>query len=310
MKEEVGYSRYIKSLAMDLVVVLVACSYVLYQMVSLKQTDVNPLVLLAQGLMGIICGVVIKQSLGENGFSMGYNSDFWRDEERKYNDTCSLANNYMDKVDNFYQYEEIEKKRNYRRQKLQGVRLKYDMWFDENGDYIDREIWHKFWSIKARKYRKNKTPLPDNVSILDFRQMITLRKCVKVKIYPLNLFSHYAITLDQFTRKEATDNKQRVSSATKNTLSAVLIAILGVYFVPQLNNWNWASFISATMQVALWVLFGILQMYTNYNFVVQDRTSTLRQKKETIKRFVSGCEKGLFANSPYAKEAPKELTLN
>ena len=184
------------------------------------------------------------------------------------------------------------------------------MWFDENGDYIDREIWHKFWSIKARKYRKNKMPIPDNVSVLDSRQMITLRKCVKVKIYPLNLFSHYAITLDQFTRKEATDNKQRVSSATKNTISAVLIAVLGVYFIPQLNNWNWASFISATMQVALWVLFGVLQMYTNYNFVVQDRTSTLRQKKETIKRFVSGCEKGLFVNSPYAKNETTRLTLN
>ena len=99
-----------------------------------------PLVLLAQGLMGIICGVVIKQSLGENGFSMGYNSDFWRDEERKYNETCSLANNYMDKVDNFYQCEEIDKKKDYRRQNLQGVRLKYDMWFDENGDYIDRDM--------------------------------------------------------------------------------------------------------------------------------------------------------------------------
>jgi hypothetical protein len=86
--------------------------------------------------------------------------------------------------------------------------------------------------------------------------------------------------------------------------------VLGVYFVPQLNNWNWASFISATMQVALWVLFGILQMYTNYNFVVQDRTSTLRQKKETIKRFVSGCEKGLFVNSPYAKNETTRLTLN
>ena len=100
----------------------------------------------------------------------------------------------------------------------------------------------------------------------------------------MNLFSHYAITLEQFTHKEATDNKQRVSSATKNTLSAVLIAVLGVYFVPQLNNWNWASFISATMQVTLWVLLGILQLYTNYNFVVQDRTSTLRRKKETIKK--------------------------
>ena len=69
-------------------------------MVSLKQTDVNPWVLLAQGLMGIICGVVIKQSLARMVF-LWATIVILGDEERKYNDTCSLANNYMDKVDNF-----------------------------------------------------------------------------------------------------------------------------------------------------------------------------------------------------------------
>jgi hypothetical protein len=53
------------------------------------------------------------------------------------------------------------------------------------------------------------------------------------------------------------------------------------------------------MQVALWVLFGIIQLYTNYNFVVQDRVSVLRTKKENIRRFTTGCEKGLYLVSPY-----------
>ena len=49
----------------------------------------------------------------------------------------------------------------------------------------------------------------------------------------------------------------------------------------------------------MWVLFGILQLYTNYNFVVQDLVSVLRKKKEDIKRFVDGCEKHLYDHSPY-----------
>ena len=87
-------SRYIKSLAMDFVVVIVAIAYIFYQMVTLKPTELNPLVLIAQSIMGIICGVVIKQALGENGFSRGYNSRIWNEEEEKYNAACNTANPY------------------------------------------------------------------------------------------------------------------------------------------------------------------------------------------------------------------------
>ena len=114
----VSYGKYIKGIAMDLVVVIVAVAYIFYQMITLEPTDVNPLVLIAQAIMGIICGVVIKQALGENGFSMGYNSETWKTEEDKYNQACNTANPYMERVDNFYQCEEIDKKKTYRRQHL------------------------------------------------------------------------------------------------------------------------------------------------------------------------------------------------
>lgn len=270
--------RYIKTIAMDLVVVLVALAYVFYQMITLEVTDLNPLVLLAQAIMGIICGVVIKQALGENGFSKGYTSKHWNDEEEKYNNACNVALPYIEYVDNFYDYEIIDKKKNYRRQHLQEVRLKYNMWFDGDGNYIaTQEMFNK----------------------LDRKQKRVVRKCIKVRIYPLNLFSQYTISTEQATKHEPTDKIQRAKNTTKNTLTATLIAIIGVYFIPQITGWNWASFISATMQVAMWVLFGILQLYTNYNFVVQDLVGVMRKKKEDISRFVSGCEKGMYKTSPY-----------
>ena len=285
-------SKYIKSIAMDFVVVIVALAYIFYQMITLSPTELNPFVLIAQAIVGIICGVVIKQALGENGFSKGYNSKIWNDEEDKYNLACNTANPYMERVDNFYQYEEIEKKRNYRRSKLQGVRLKYNDWFDEMGNYIGSPLK----TLKAKGY--------------DRQQIKVIKKCIRVKIYPLNLFSQYEISNEQATKKEVTDKVQRGRNITKNTISATLIAIIGVYFVPLLNNWSWASFISATMQVSLWVLFGIIQLYMNYNFVVQDRVSVLRTKKETIRRFTTGCEKGLYKVSPYEEQPIKELIDN
>ena len=278
--------RYLKSVAMDLVVIIVAISYVFYQMVTLEKTDANPLVLLAQAFMGIVCGIVIKQALGENGFSRGYNSDLWADESDKYDKACNTALPHVEKVDNFYQYEILEKKKNYRIQHLQEVRLKYTSWFDKDGNYIGTD----------EEFKK-----------LKLRQKYIVKKCIKVRIYPLNLFSQYTISTEQDTKKEITDRRQRVNNATKNTVSATAIAIIGVYFIPGLTGWSWASFVSATMQVSMWVLFGILQLYTNYNFVVQDKVALLKKKKELIKKFTTGCEAGMYKKSPY-DEATEDTT--
>ena len=270
--------RYIKSLAMDLVVVLVAVAYIFYQMVTLEVNAINPLILIAEAFMGIVCGIVIKQALGENGFSKGYNSEKWAEEEQKYNEACTVANPYMDRTDNYYLEEEIEKRRNYRRQHLLSVRLRYEDWFDNLGVYIG----------KQEEYDK-----------LKFKQKLVLNKCVRVKIYVLNLFSEYSKATEEYTHKEKTDKNKKATNLTKNTVSAVLIAIIGVYFVPLFNKWSWASFISATFQVSMWVLFGVLQLYDNFNFVVQTKVAILRTKKENIKKFTSGCEKGLYKTNPY-----------
>lgn len=274
-------SRYLKSLAMDFIVVLVALAYVFYQMVTLEPTNLNPFVLIAETIFSIICGLTIKTALGENGFARGYNSRIWIDQEDKYNKACNVANPFIERVDNFYQCEEIEKKRNYRISKLQGIRLKYEQWFDKDGYYIGTNEMY---------------------DALDRKQKKILNKCIKVKIYPLNLFSQYSISTDQDAKPEITDKKQRANNIAKNSISAMIIAMVGVYFMPQMKGWNWGSFIMATMQVAMWVLFGILQLYSNFNFVAQDKVSLLKRKIEQIIRFVSGCQKGMYVKSPYDKE--------
>lgn len=279
--------RYLKNIAMDLVVGIVAVAYIFYNMIRLEPQDINPLVLIAQSIVSIICGVIIKQSLGENGFSKGYNSQLWQEESLKYNDSCNTANPYMERVQNFYLAEEIEKKRNYRVQHLQAVRLKYVNWFDKDGNYIGTK------------------ELYDN---LTFHQKLTLKKCIRVKIYILNLFSEYATTTEQDTKKEVTDKVQRAKNMTKNTLSAIIIAIVGVYFLPILTM-SWGAFIASTMQVALWVLFGMLQLYTNYNYVVEDKVNILKEKKKYIKKFTTGCSQGLYINSPY-NEISKQESLD
>lgn len=271
-------TRYIKSLAMDLIVALVGIAYVLYQMVTLEPTDLNPLVLLSQAFIGIICGVTIKQALGENGFSKAYNSEEWNSELEKYNDSCNAAISYMERADNYYISEEIDKRRNYRIEHLQAKRMKYDQWFDFEGNYIGS---------------------PEKFKQLSFRQKLELKRCIRIKIYIPNLFSEYSTVSDKYTHREMTDKKVRAKNITKNSITATLIAVIGVYFIPVINNWNWASLISSTMQVALWIMFGIIQLYNNYSYVVRDKVDMLKEKKKDISKFVSNCEKGMYIENPY-----------
>ena len=156
--------------------------------------------------------------------------------------------------------------------------MKYNMWFDQDGNYIGTQ---------------------EMVKALTLRQKLVLNKCVKVKIYVLNLFSEYSTATEQDTHREMTDNRKRARNITRNTVSATLIAIIGVYFIPLMEGWSWAKFVASTMQVVLWILLGIYQLYKNYAYITEDKVALLKRKKEMIKRFTSGCEQGLYQENPY-----------
>lgn len=289
--------KYIKSIIMDVIVIIVSFAYIFYQLLSFELSDLNPWLLFVQSIMAIICGVTIKQSLGENGFSRGYNSDTWQEEEAKYNDACTNAVQYMDRTTNYYIIRELEKKARYRRQKLQSVRLRYTDWFNDKGYFIGEEDY-KTIKIKNKDGKM--------VNKYDKKQIKAINKCLKVKIYTLNLFSEYNISVDQDTKPEETDKRKRTKNISKNTLAATFVAIMGVYFIPVLK-WNIAAFIAATFQVAMWILFGIMQMYDNYSFVVRERVAILKAKKEEIGAFTANAAKGMYLTNPFADE---ELNLD
>lgn len=278
----VGFvKKYLSTFAMDLVVIAISLGYVFYQMVSLTTTEQNPWVLIGKGIVSVFCGVMIKQALGENGFTKAYNSKTWHDEEDKYNNACSDATEFADRLDNYNLVLEKEKIEHYRRVQLQAARMKYSMWFDHNGDYIGTD----------EEYEK-----------LTRRQKRVLKKAIKVKVYPLNLFTPSAAASDKENRPEETDNGQRVKTFSSNTLTAILISAIGVYFVPTLLNWNWAEFIVAVAQVALWITMGVVQMYKNYNFVLQNRVNALKKRIQLLLRFINECKQGKHIRSPYANE--------
>lgn len=277
-------NKFIKTGLVNAVVVGVGLAYIFFTMVTIKTGDVNILELLGKSAIGIICGIMIKQGLGENGITRGYSSEIWNTEFAKYNESCNKANPYMERVDNFYYYEEIEKRKSNRRAILMAARLKYGDFFDEHENFIGQ----------------------DRIENLTKQQQRAVNKCVKIKIYTLNLFSEYANVTTTDTKKETGDKEQRAKMFGKNSISQILVAVAGAYFVPMLNEWDWGTFIFSTLQVLMWCASGVMQMHTNYNYVVVEKVNKLKRKKELIQKFIHGCELNMYVDNPYDLRSEEE----
>lgn len=288
-KDELQQKAYdfIKGNLINLIVILTSFAYIFYGMVVIKRTDLSVWECVASAGIGIIVGFMIKQGLGENGFNKGYGSNIWKTNLEKYSKACNIANDYIERVDNFYAYEEIEKRKAYRRSNMMSAQMKYSWFFDKDGNYIDNQERY----AKLTRYQK-----------------AILKKCVRVRIYNLNLFSEYSNEVSSYSHREKTDKDQRAKMFGKNGLAQVISAIFGAYFVAQWGNWNWGAFITATIQVAIWVSCGIMQLYTNYNYVVIEKVNKLTRKIELIVKFSKGCEVGMYKTSPYDEIEQEEYT--
>lgn len=280
------FKRFIQNSLIDFIVICISAAYVLYQTVDISPTGLEFWQVVAKGILGIIVGILIKQTLGENGFIRGYASDTWKEEKDKYNTSCNDSLKYIDKVDKFYADELEAEKKSYRITHLQGVRLRYEDFFGPDGNYLGTEILPK-WKYKDKKAGEGQ-------AILDWKQRRVLNQCISVKVYTLNLFSEYANDTSSYTKKEVTDYNQRAKMLRKNTLTGFLIAALGAYFTVEMIDWNWGKVISAMVQIFGWVTTGVLQLYSNLNYVTIDKVNKLKEKKLKLAKFKKNCEDGIY----------------
>ena len=94
----------------------------------------------------------------------------------------------------------------------------------------------------------------------------------------------------------------RKLSIRKNALTASAISMLGVYFVPKLVNFDWGEIIMSLLQVMLWIILGILELYKFYNYVTIEKVATLRLKDKSLTKFLKKCHDEEKANPQALKE--------
>ena len=303
--------KNITSILLDVGIVGISVIYVFYNILDFHKTETDPWRLLMKGLVGIFVGVGLKWMLGEKGLIKGHNDKTFTRPKEAFDERADNSVPYIDRFDDFAEKERIEKVLRNRKIHLNNYRMKYETFFDENGDYIEHEIWTP---RKAKKYFKNPyddtKELPENVIVLDWKQRWCLRKCVKLQIFVPNVFSEYGDTVAQDEKPEKTEQEIRRKNTRSNFISAVIFAMIGVYFVPDILNFSWAAIIWSIFQVFMWLVFGIMNFYQNFTFVIIDEVKTIAKKDKLLTKFLifalGGRENYNKEFNPKPKEEPKE----
>jgi len=279
----------IKSALTNLLIVATSVAYLFFGMLNFDKTDKSLEKTLVTSIIGVVCAILIKRAMGENGIDLGYKSEKYIDELEKYNEVCKMANPYLDKIDNYYASEEIRKLKEYRRINLNAVRLRYCDWFNEDGEYIENK----------ERYKK-----------LKLRQKWVMFKCLHAKMRRLSLMSEYEDGVSSYTKGEITAIRYRGQRTFKNTLTALAPIFVIGYFTITFKTWNWGKFIGCLIQVLMWVLTGLLELYNAYQYVTDTKVSYLRKKKEEIIKFTKGCEEGQYKENPYIELELKQRSEN
>ena len=286
----ISLKKNITSILLDVGIIGVAIAYVFYNILEFHKTDLDPWRLLMKGLVGIFVGVGLKWMLGEKGIIKGHNNEQFTRPKEHFDNRTEKAVPYIDKYDAFEEKERTEKIYRNRKIHLNNYKMKYETFFDENGDYIEHEIWtpqqRNKWLKQTKKSVIDFGEEHEDVIVLDLRQRLVLRKCIKLQIFVPNVFDDYGNSITDDEKPQKTERDIRKQNTRNNFVSAVVFALIGVYFIPDIMNFTVAGIIWSIFQVFMWLAFGIINFYKNYTFVVIDEVKYIGKKDKLLTKFL------------------------
>ena len=216
-----------------------------------------------------ICTIVFALSfttiIAEGGFKLGKSTDQYKEAEKE-NKAAQLKG--MSKQKQIIRYAtEIAQKNLYemRKNNLQQNGMKYEDYFDQNGDVI---------------------PLDIKSTTLTRHQKRVLKKCINAKINIPNLFG--SISNKFFgLKKEVSLKEYQTKTGVKRAAIRIVISFFSAAMIFNFIGFNLGGLIYAFFQIAMWSASGYIQKTKNFNFVIDELLPQLDDKTFIINSFMS-----------------------
>lgn len=268
-----------------LAVLLISIAYIVSSLVTISKTGRSPLEIIGTSVLSFIVGTLITSSFRSIGVRKGDESDIMISTNELHGKTVEEITPYIDRLDAYCENENKEALKRIRTKILAKAGLKYEDCFDENGIALEIKIDYKSCQPSAvsreekKKIRQKKR---------------AYNRAVHLRFKPLlasNLTSDGVSAENPFdfgsTKKTYTTQKN-----ITGTFSRVLTAIIVGYFSVSLaTSIDYASLIWNALQIVMYIVGGVIQMYASYNWIVDDYRQSIIKKIDYLQKFKIWAEK-------------------
>lgn len=262
-----------------LMIIVVSIIYIGQGVFAISKRDVSLWDILGSVFLSIIVGVILSSSLNNMGLKDGRKSETFQNSLKNYGITKEKATPYFDKLSSWCEYKNSQELELKKKEIIQSAGLNWK-------------------AYKVGYYKEHNSKLDEK----QLQAIKNANSCRIIKINSRELLSDLPSNYKKFHKNTSKFGESEHDYVTRNAItdfvSKIAISIVcGLYSLsPLLTQENTmeiiANIIWNTMQIAMWLTFGVLK-YTNARQFMEEeyRQTHIIQKTEYLNEFIVTMEK-------------------
>ena len=294
--------NYLKQNLGYFVIALACIIYVARGIITISETGKTVLEILVDGALALFFGIFINIVFELQGMMSGDRDDRVLNTIRKHGDIVDTISPYIDKLDEWCEKKNKEALKLARIRMLSSHGLKYDDYFDEDG--------------VAKEFKINKTKL-ESTNKEERQQEKDRIRCFKnackIKLTLLttnSLTSEGGRDYDPYYLGQ-TKKQYKTRTAMTDFVSKIGVAVIfGVYGAQLVQSFSWAFLVWTAIQVVLFLIMGVVKLYTSYMFVVDDYRGRIVKKIDNLTKFQDYIKNSTEVKTEENKEIKEEENVD
>lgn len=260
-KFEEKVAKFFVEQAVNIVLIIIVGVYALSGLVNIEQSDRTVLEVLAGGFVSLILAWSISALLGQKGIDSGQKSQTYQATVTEYGNKVSSVDGHTDEFERFCEEQKAYEKEKIQKSIIAAAGLKWEKVF-VNNQFVKSEGLTK-------------------------QQRKAINKAIKTKVY--NMDSSYILGGTEQELKSVKDDTfkgyQAKESLKTGSLKIINSIVFGIYSIQLLQDFNWGAVIWKALEVAVWLAFGYMSFFTNYEFVIDRYRKQIISKINLIVKF-------------------------
>lgn len=260
-KFEDKVARFFASQAINIILIIIVGVYALSGLINIQETGKTPLEILASGFIAMVLAWSISTLLGQKGILSGQRSDIYNKTLVEYGNKVASIDGHTDEFEKFCEEQKAYEKEKIQRSIIAAAGLKWDKVFVDGQFIISKD--------------------------LDKDERKAIKRAIRARVY--NMEAGYILGgMEQELRsvKDDTLSSFQIKESTRTGFLKVINSVIfGIYSIQIMQDFNWAAVIWKMLEVAVWMGFGYMSFFTNYEFVIDKYRKQIISKINLIIKF-------------------------